>query len=69
MGCRVFQPRVSPAFALSRALPARPTPWARPQRRARDRGRLGGDVPKENTSDLKAPKTVHTAEQQQPRDD
>ena len=47
MGCRVFQPHVSPTFALSQAFPASPTTWPyRP--RARDRGRRGGDVAKEN---------------------
>ena len=28
MGCRVFQPHVSPTFALSQAFPPRPTAWA-----------------------------------------
>ena len=47
MGCRPFPPHVSPTFVLSRAFLASPT-TSRPQRRARDRGKRGDDVAKEN---------------------
>ena len=42
-GVSLFQPNVSPTFALLRPYQLRPTTWPS-QQRARDRARRGGDV-------------------------